>query len=152
MLWWNEVWGFSWSLGSKDGQRESGHWPLMGVGTELVSHAGQGWCFYPARRSSAITNVKDRSSFLLWHSKKQAKKVGTAHLGWYRMSRTAVGFWGRTVFSLIPHFTACFWHKEAKVYSLAVYVARPPTLKETRGKSKRKDRLILWSSPGRNVN
>jgi len=50
---------------AKIGKGEVGtrHWRQRG--TQLVSHTGWGRCFYTARSSSAITNVKERSSFLL---------------------------------------------------------------------------------------
>lgn len=121
-----------WAAKMGKGKVGTGHWWQWG--TQLVSHRGWGWCSYPARRSSAITNVKERSLFLLWYSENQARKDGTAFSRWHRKGRAVVGFRGRAVFSLIPHFVACFWHEEAQVYSLAVYVARSPTLKRNQRK------------------
>lgn len=63
-----------------------------------------------------------------------ARKDGSALSGWCRKGRAMVGFQGRTVFSSIPHFTACFWHKTAQVYFLAVYIVRSPMLKRNQRK------------------
>lgn len=123
MLWWDEIWGFScpWATMGK-GKVGTCHWEEQG--TQLTPHRGEGWCPYPARRTSAITNVKERSSYFIWISKNQSKKAGTAHSGWYRKHVAAVGFWQRAFFPLIPHFATCFWHKTAQVYSLGVYAVR----------------------------
>lgn len=83
------------------------------------------------------------------------KKTRQGRMDWLTQEETKhsmVACWGRAAFSLIIHFATCFWHRDAQLFSLSVFVVRPPTWNGARGRSNGKDMLIPSSSLDRNEN
>lgn len=131
MLWWDEIWGFSFPLGSKDGQSESGHLPLIRAGNPTHFPQRRGIMFLPCQVKFCSHKCEGEKLMFYLVQQEPGKERWNSSLRMIQNAfcMAAVGFWGRAVFPLIPHFTTCFWYKAAQVYSLAVYTERSPVLK-----------------------
>lgn len=101
----------------------------------------RGLTLLPFRRNSETTNVKKRSSFLLWYSKNKARKDGTAYSRCNR-AHSMSGCWGRAAFSLIPRSTA-FGIDSHKFIPRQFLLWDPLHWSGARVGSNRKDMLIL---------